>query len=157
MSATVNNLGPSELLRNSNFFGKLWSFFGTLETLENREVSWKQFLAEMRKPDAANSGDLSKDKMSLKAYPSPTMLSLYNGRWMSGWFYLLPAATKKETLDTTRCHFLLFLTIQLSGGSWTTTESDSSSLQPSHHLPPQPNGSHSQGLHPELCPLYPWP
>lgn len=73
----------------------------------------------MRKPDAANSDDLSKDKMPLKAYPYPAMLNsrLYNGRLMSGWFYLLPAATKKGTPDITRHHFLLFLTIQLSEGS----------------------------------------
>lgn len=67
MSATANNLGHSELLRNSKFFGKLII---------------TEILAEMTKPDAANSGDLSKDRMPLKSYLSPTMLNsnLYNER-----------------------------------------------------------------------------
>lgn len=60
-----------------------------------------EVLAEMGKPDAANSGDPLQGQNALKPHLCPAMLnsSLYHGRYLSGCFcLLLPGATKKGCL-----------------------------------------------------------
>lgn len=97
MSATANNLGHSELLRNSKFFG---------------ELMITEILAEMRKPEAANSGDLSKDKLPLKPHLSPAMLnsSLYK--------QVLPPCPSSYKKRDTWHHKAPFSVIHYSTASW---------------------------------------